>query len=250
MRKLTMVLVAISMVMFLGNSVQAYTYYPPTYDGTNVSADTYSLESHEGLNGEVQIEVIGNGTGEVQLQVSVVGDILGDLRGLFFDYDSASDIKITNSSDVTNWGAGDDLDKGLTNMMKGTDQTFDAGAEIGTTGIGKDDISATTITLTSASAINIGEEFGVRVTSVGTEGNREQSRKYLYIGDEFGKIVEENTPEEISEVADPEESVTSPEAPAPGGGDTSPTPEPGTMLLLSAGLIGLAVSRKKFIKKN
>ncbi|OQY57305.1 MAG: hypothetical protein B6245_17135, partial [Desulfobacteraceae bacterium 4572_88] len=42
MRKFTMVLVAISMVMFLGSSVQAYT---PTYDDTNLSADIYYSKS-------------------------------------------------------------------------------------------------------------------------------------------------------------------------------------------------------------
>jgi len=232
MRKLTMVLFSVLLLNFMVSNASAYTY---------------SLESHEGKDGEIQIEVIGNGTGEVQLQVNVVGDVLGDLRGLFFDYDSESDIQITNSSDVTSWDADDNLDKSLANMMKGTQQTFDAGAEIGTNGISKDDISSTTITLTSSSAISIGEEFGVRVTSVGAD--REDSRKYLYVPDEFGKIVEENTTEEISEVTDSEESVTPPGTPAPGGGtDTSPTPEPGTMLLLGAGLAGLAVLRKKYRK--
>ena len=59
------------------------------------------------------------------------------------------------------------------------------------------------------------------MTSVGTDGNREQSRKYIYVKDSFGKIVEE-----ISEVTDPEENVTPPGKSAPGGGtDTSPTLE-------------------------
>ena len=61
--------------------------------------------------------------------------------------------------------------------MNGTGGSFDAGVEIGTSGIGKDDIGSIkfdvvgTSNLTFADFLNA--SFGIRVTSVGLDGNRD-----------------------------------------------------------------------------
>lgn len=116
-----------------------------------------------GLVIEINAEQVN---GSWQLTVSVV-EGYADLRGFFMDLDSDS-----SNDTVTQVGGKD-------NNMKGSGEAFDAGYEIGTAGIGKDDISSYTVTLPADFDINDLDDlsFGVRATSVGE--SREDSVKLV-----------------------------------------------------------------------
>lgn len=125
--------------------------------------------------------------GAIQVSVSVADGYIGDLRGLFFhigDESLISSLSIAGSN-VTNTQFGpansvDDVDGAVISPQK-----FDFGVEIGSEGIGKDDIRSTTFTISSsakqltlADFINAnpnGFDVGVRITSVG--GDRQGSSK-------------------------------------------------------------------------
>lgn len=151
----------------------------------------------------------------------------GDLRGVFFqltpfgsgitpaDITGAQVSKVyVGENSITKTGPG--------NVICPC-RPFDVGVEIGTPGIGKDDIQTTTFTMADLGVFtlaNFGVEdtpFGVRLTSVGlAEGCRMGSRKLL------GGV------------------------PSGGGGPTeTPVPEPASMLLIGAGLAGLLELRKR-----
>ena len=119
--------------------------------------------------------------GAIQVSVSVANGYSGDLRGLFFHIGNESlisSLSITGT-DVTNRKFGpansvDDVDGAVISPGK-----FDFGVEIGSEGIGKDDIRSTTFTISSsartltlADFINAnpnGFDVGVRITSVGSD---------------------------------------------------------------------------------
>ena len=119
--------------------------------------------------------------GAIQVSVSVADGYIGDLRGLFFHIGNESLISSLSiaGSNVTNTKFGpansvDSVDGAVISPGK-----FDFGVEIGTEGIGKDDIRSTTFTISSsaktltlADFINAnpnGFDVGVRITSVGSD---------------------------------------------------------------------------------
>jgi hypothetical protein len=114
------------------------------------------------------------------------GDAVGDLRGLFFDVGDSSILSHLSiaGSDVTGYSIKND---GVTNLGGGVNMSgvsvFDAGIVFGTSGIGKDDVSSTTFTVTSDQNLRLEDfldvDFGVRYTSVGEAygGAREDSLK-------------------------------------------------------------------------
>jgi len=132
-------------------------------------------------------EVIGSVTDDHGLLVNVYGqqndgsvtmtvkvmEGTADLRGFFMDVGDSTagvsaedvakqDLKIGDES-VTSVGARD-------NNMNGTGEKFDVGVEIGTAGIGKDDISQASFTLDGVTLEQLdGLTFGVRATSVGED---------------------------------------------------------------------------------
>ncbi|MBD0363236.1 MAG: hypothetical protein ICV55_10770, partial [Coleofasciculus sp. C3-bin4] len=89
--------------------------------------------------------------GAIQVSVSVANGYIGDLRGVFFHIGNESlisSLSITGSN-VTNRQFGpansvDDVDGAVISPGK-----FDFGVEIGSEGIGKDDIRSTTFTISS-----------------------------------------------------------------------------------------------------
>lgn len=130
--------------------------------------------------------------GELVITLSVEGnDVIGDLRGVFFQVAdesllpglSVSGPEITgaifSANAVTNLGNGSNLNGG------GSPCPCDIGLEIGTAGIGRDDHQSVTFTLMHASAMLDGSflngmHFGVRATSVGDPyGSREGSSKLI-----------------------------------------------------------------------
>ncbi len=184
------------------------------------------LEEFTGSDAQVFLEITDDGTSEVTVDASIGEGSLADIRGLFFNFSNTldpNDLKI-EGEDVTNWvfeeGAVDNLGKGLN--IKGGDEklALDLGIEIGTPGAGEDDIQSTSFTMSSitGNALNLEDLFAARLTSVGA--NRQGSSKLVNTGS-----------------FEPFE---------PG---VVPVPEPGTILLLGAGLLGLIGLRRHVTKK-
>jgi hypothetical protein len=133
--------------------------------------------------------------GQVQITVAVdTGYRLADINGFFFNIGnesllsgltvSGSDVTllVKNANSVTSAGSGNNINGGI--------GPFDVGLRIGTPGIGTDDIQTTTFLL-SAAGVNLTTDmftgatnaqdyiFGIRLTSVGTEGHRTGSSKLV-----------------------------------------------------------------------
>ena len=113
-----------------------------------------------------------------------VAEGFADLRGFFFDYEGGL-ITTTNTGGVTannlgTSGDGDDITKvgQSDNTMNGTGETFDAGLQFGTSGMGKDDISEISFTINGLTLSEIdGFSFGIRATSTGED--RDGSEKLV-----------------------------------------------------------------------
>lgn len=126
--------------------------------------------------------------GSLRFDLVNEGEIVADLRGLFFDVVDPAILSTLSvaGAQVTRVASGDDAVVNLGNgvNMNGAGE-FDFGLAFGTSGIGKDDISSTSFTLTSsAGALDLqdfaGVEFGVRFTSVGdADGARGDSLKLV-----------------------------------------------------------------------
>lgn len=157
--------------------------------------------------------------GGVHLTVKVMEGV-ADLRGFFMDVGDSTegvsvdgvasrDVKIGDES-VTSVGSRD-------NNMNGTGETFDVGVEIGTAGIGKDDVSQASFTIDGVTLEDLdGLTFGVRATSVGEE--RDDAVKLLGEFDTVPEPQPEDPP--VEPPADP-----SSEKPTEVPADT-PTPTP------------------------
>lgn len=156
---------------------------------------TYQINDAPGSNSYpgVWVTINENTDGTLSFNVTQNGGIIGDLRGLFFDLaDEAILNSLVISATSTDIRIGDDSIKDLgdganMNGLLGSDKGYDVGIEIGTSGIGKDDIQSynfkldsTVRDLTLADFANV--DFGVRLTSVGIiGGSRADSSKILEI---------------------------------------------------------------------
>jgi hypothetical protein len=149
------------------------------------------------------------GTGAIRVTVEVVGAAVGDIRGVYLNLADDSllaglsvvgaDVTAFQVGGVTGVGPGNNLNGG------GSPCPCDIGVEIGTPGIGKDDLRMTVFDLAHTSrplelALFEGQSVGVRLTSVGEFGERGGSSKL-----------------------------------------SGSVPEAGTALLLSVGLVGLGI---------
>lgn len=162
-------------------------------------AQTTQLESHENDGSFANVEVINNGTENVTFSIDVEEPTIADIIGFFFDLDA--DFANLEISAVTGTEANgvsimlDDLNLtinpagGLTDLggginLNGTGESFQAGVSFGTNGIGgrggnKLDVRSVEFTLssTNGSNIEIGDNFGLRLGSVGAD--REGSSKLI-----------------------------------------------------------------------
>lgn len=147
--------------------------------------------STDSTNPSVWVTITEASNGALSFTITQENGVIGDLRGVFFDVADESllsTLKVNaNSSDIR---IGDDLIRDLgdgsnMNGLTGSDKGYDVGIEIGTAGIGKDDIQGYTFTLSStARNLTLADfsqvDFGVRLTSVGMiSGKRVDSSKLL-----------------------------------------------------------------------
>ena len=164
-------------------------------------------------NNGVVINVYGTESGgNTTFRIEVV-EGYADLRGFFFDY-TGTGITLNNTTDdafdqngvlimdgtavtasyMGTSADGNDITKvgSSDNNLNGTGEVFDAGVEIGTSGIGKNDIGSVTFTINGLTLTEIdGLSFGIRATSVGdTLADRSDSVKLI---GEFD-VPEANTP--------------------------------------------------------
>jgi hypothetical protein len=155
----------------------------------------------------------------ITLEVTGPGSTIGDLRGFFAqvtDESLLSGLSVTGPNvtgtsflpnGVTQVGGGNNLNGG------GSPCPCDLGIELGTPGIGSDDLRKVSFTLSHASrALDVsfltGQRFGVRVTSVGEANCRPGSSKLVGV-----------------------------------------VPEPGTALLIGLGLAGLSGSKSRLHRR-
>lgn len=178
----------------------------------SANTQTIFLTDFEGRPGNARIEAFGNNTTRIQLDL-FLEETIADIRGVFFDLETEfSEFAISGPS-VTGWysdslntdpsGLAADQNFGPLSRnvnLNGTGNDFGFKVELGTPGIGGDDIRFASIVLSNAWDMALGDTFGIRLMSVGE--TRSGSLK----------LVGEN--------------------PSP-----APVPEPTTVLLLGVGLL-------------
>lgn len=131
------------------------------------------------ISGDVDVLVtVTEVDGNLKFDLKVLNSTgsIGDLRGFFFNIDDSqalAGLTITGD-DVTRTGTNTkDLGQG-NNLNGASGSPFDVGISFGTPGIGSDDIRETSFTLSTTADLSLsdlfGQEFGARLTSVGSEG--------------------------------------------------------------------------------
>jgi VCBS repeat-containing protein len=139
---------------------------------------------------DVWLTITESGNGTLSVQIDQDPGVIGDLRGFFFDVADESLIGSLSLNTPNKLVQGNDSVKNLGSGVTiagllGSDGGYDAGFEIGTSGIGKDDIRSFSFTLSSSlRSLTLDDfanvDFGVRLTSVGLPGSsRNGSSKIL-----------------------------------------------------------------------
>lgn len=170
------------------------------------------IDERTGLNVNVTVTDEGDGTLTFDLEVHSESGSIGDLNGLFFDLanDNLVGALKVEGDDVTGQSlATDSVTKvdGYNNIngeIKNEYGSFDAGIQFGTQGIAEDDIRFTTFTLSYENDGHsltlddiLGQDFAVRLTSVGEEnGDRNDSLKIG--GTAEGEVIEETPSDDTS----------------------------------------------------
>jgi hypothetical protein len=127
----------------------------------------------------VQVSISETASGALLFELAVVGALVGDLRGLFFDVADATLLASLSveGDDVSASRAGASAVRDLGNgvNMNGSGAPFDFGVAFGTPGISTDDIRSTSFVLSSdlgplTMDFIANVDFGARLTSIGVEG--------------------------------------------------------------------------------
>lgn len=169
-----------------------------SFTAANAASFSFDMTPFTGDSVKVRYTVDDlNNSGKVQFTVGVVTDStyknIGDLRGVFLNIKNDSLLSDLGVSDpygaitTTKFGPAGTVETVGNAGLNGDGNThkFDMGFEIGENGLkgGKDDYLSATFTLFRKSGAALGldeflnQEFGTRVTSVGTGNNREGSSK-------------------------------------------------------------------------
>jgi Bacterial cadherin-like domain len=138
---------------------------------------------------DTQIAISENSDGTLTFDVSVIGGVIGDLRGLFFDV--ANPNKLAGLSiagaDINKHVAKHDQvhtlgkDANVNGDVASASGNFDVGIEFGTPGMATDDIQSTSFVVSGLTIDDLsGQDFALRYTSVGVEdGDRSDGAKIL-----------------------------------------------------------------------
>lgn len=255
----------LSSVAAIGGFTAALTGLMPSANAASLTFDTNQFTG-DTIKARITLDDTVAGEGKIQFKVELAPDspAIGDFRGVFFNIaDNAllSGLRIEGPH-VTTYvtGNGNITSVGNANLNGGGNvHSFDVGVEIGQNGLkgGKDDIQTTTFTLfhTSQSldlSMFAQQEFGLRITSVGTGRNREGSSKLVGTSPELPPIAivppSNPTPEPDPEPPaspDPDPVTINPPAtpgPVPESSETpnNPTevPEPGAVMALAIASVG------------
>ncbi|NNF08184.1 MAG: PEP-CTERM sorting domain-containing protein [Candidatus Eisenbacteria bacterium] len=174
----------------------------------------FNLSEFTGTSADVRVEIDDSiFLDMIQVTVEVVANPnIGDIRGVFFNIDGA--IPALVSADITGadvTGLGFDTNNLGNGANLNPHAPFDLGVEIGTQGIGFDDIQTTTFTIADKGVLTAGSftEIGARLTSVGLDGSSREGSSKL------------------------------------SGTSETPIPEPATMTLLVGGLLAGGAMRRR-----
>lgn len=180
--------------MVVGMATIGITALSSAFSVAQAASMSFDLSPFTGSPAGVNVTLTDDdnlaGAGKILFTVDVNEAInLADIRGIFFnvaDDSILSGLSVTGSNITqAKMQAGSLIDLGGGNNLNGggTPGPFDVALEIGTSGIGKDDIGLTTFTLSHSSrdldlSLFSQQSFGVRLTSVGpTAKNRGGSSK-------------------------------------------------------------------------
>ncbi|PSB14680.1 hypothetical protein C7B76_15515, partial [filamentous cyanobacterium CCP2] len=186
----------------IGSLAAALTVFASS---ANAASLTFDANQFTGNTSKVSITLddTAAGAGKIQFTVGFAADspTIGDFRGIFFnisDNSLLSGLRITGPH-VTTYvtGNGNISSVGNANLNgDGNSHSFDVGVEIGRNGLqgGKDDIQFTTFTLSHTSqnldlSLFAQQNFGFRITSVGTGNNREGSSKLIGTSPDLPPVV-------------------------------------------------------------
>jgi len=165
------------------------------FSPANAASMSFTINDFTGADTRVKftLDDAAAGSGKIQFKVdylSTGSNTIADIRGIFFnikDDSLLSGLKVVGT-DITasKFGPAGTINSigSSSNNLNGGGGFFDAGVEIGQEGIGKGkgDIQSTIFTLSHTSqALTLAQfseqNFGVRLMSVGSKNNREDSSK-------------------------------------------------------------------------
>jgi VCBS repeat-containing protein len=128
---------------------------------------------------DTQIAISENSDGTLRFDVSVIGGVIGDLRGLFFDVAAPNTLASLSiaGADINKHVAKNNQvhtlgkDANVNGDVASASGNFDVGIEFGTSGMATDDIQSTTFVVSGLTIDDLsGQDFALRYTSVGVEG--------------------------------------------------------------------------------
>jgi hypothetical protein len=168
-----------------------------------VTIPTVTLTNYAGDTSTVVLEILGEGSKSVTINVSLGSGTVADIRGVFFSWQgNLTNVSVTGDnvtgSAFSNDGSVYNLGNGVTMHGDGNDHSFDGGVMIGEAGLGKkgsDDIHWTSFTLKADQNIYF-DNFGARLQTLQVGGNRNGSSKLFAVNNsDGGGVISESTPE-------------------------------------------------------
>ena len=145
------------------------------------------FDGSQSIGVSILVQPVGGGGAGVSFTVEVTDvALIGDIRGVFFHVNPDVDLTTVSIAGATSSQVGPANEvikipgaRDVTMDGDGGIHTYDIGVEIGSQGIGNDDIQKTIFNVfgITFADVDFSQEFGVRLTSVGKGDDRELSSK-------------------------------------------------------------------------